>query len=94
MIEYLHTTIRATAGKDEVISARLTDTKGAFLTSGCNLMLFDGDEMFATVPGSFADGNWFFVLPGEITAEHKGKCWYCICHQESNLCFKEPIYFV
>jgi hypothetical protein len=95
MIEYLHNCIRATAGRDEIVSARLTDDKGAYLTSGCNLMLFETDgKMIATIPGSYADGNWFFLLPGDLTAEHKGKRMYCICHQNTNLCFKQPIYFI
>lgn len=95
MIEYLYNCIRASAGKDETVCAKLTDTTGAFLTSGCHLMIFDKNEkLLGTIDGMYVDDTWFFTIPAVLTKGLEGKHWYCVCHENTNLCFKQPIYFI
>lgn len=95
MIEYLYNAIRATAGQDITIAAELTNTSGEPIAEGCHIMLFDPDKnMIATIDGVCNGTEWSFTIPAEITEGKSGRYWYCICHYNTNLCFKEPIYLV
>lgn len=95
MIEYLYDAIRATAGQDIKIYAELTDKDGNVYEEGCHLMLFNPEkELIVTVDGEIVENEWIFTIPAEITEGLKGRFWYCICHHNINLCFKEPIYLV
>lgn len=95
MIEYLYDCILATADTDTEITAKITDEAGSFITENCSLMLHSKDEeMIATIEGNYlTDGIWEFVIPKSLTLGKEGRYWYCICHSDSNLCFKQPIYF-
>lgn len=93
MIEYLYDCIRATAGQEILVSAKLTNDDGSAITENCNLHLFDNKEnMLYEAPGVLTNGLWLFSIPAEVTQGRKGRHWYCIGHNESSLCFKEPIY--
>lgn len=97
MIEYLYDAIRATANTDTEITARITGDDGNAITSDCSLMLHnDKEEMIATIKGKYneEEQTWLFVIPKDTTKGCECKrYWYCICHEDSNLCFKQPIYF-
>lgn len=96
MIEYLYNAIRATAGQDITIAARITE-KNEDITTGCGLMLHDKKGgLLTTVDGNYteAEGIWNFTITADVTSGLKGRYWYCICHDNSNLCFKQPIYLV
>jgi hypothetical protein len=94
LIEYLYNAIRATAGEDIIITAKVADDSGAEV-SGCAISLFDNEQLITTIKGLFGDGFWQFIIPAAITAELKGRYWYCICDEDhKKLCFKEPIYLV
>lgn len=93
MIEYLYNCIRATAGQDICICAVITDDDGNPIASGCSLMLHNDEEMFSQVNGVYDGEAWSFDIPAEDTKGLKGRYWYCICKDNTNLCFKTPIYF-
>ena len=96
MIEYLYNAIRCTAGQYVGITSIITDEQGFDIKEDCKLMLHSNTEMLGTVDGVYKEneGFWEFLIPAELTKGLKGRHWYCICHKDSNLCFKEPIYFV
>lgn len=95
MIEYLYNAIRATAGNDITIAAELTNTSGEAIAEGCHLMLFDPEKkLIATIDGVCNEAEWSFTIPAELTKGLNGRYWYCICHYNTNLCFKQPIYLV
>lgn len=97
MIEYLYDAIRATANTDTEIGAYITDTNGNPIEEGCSLMLHnEKDEMIATIEGEYIEEEqtWIFIIPKDTTKNCACKrYWYCICHEDSILCFKQPIYF-
>lgn len=95
MIEYIDTTIRATAGEDLVIVARGVDAFGDVLP-GCSFNVFDGDNHLFMVEGILnADNIWEFYIPADATKNLKGRYAYCVCDENHNtLCFKCPIYFI
>jgi hypothetical protein len=46
MIEYLYDAIRAIAGQDFIVAAKITDEAGAEIVEGCSFVVhFDNDEM-------------------------------------------------
>lgn len=96
MIEYLHNAIRATAGTNVVVIARLADGDGVPITSGAHFMLFEEDAttLLATIDGDYnsSDDIWEFILDAELTSGRCGKHWYRICIEGEPLCFKQPFY--
>lgn len=96
MIEYLYDAIRAVAGEDIGVSAVITNELGTAITEDCRLLIhFDDVEMYAADGVYLPDeGLWVFTVPAEITAGRTGRYLYCIQHNNSNLCFKQPIYLV
>ena len=97
MIEYLYNCIKATSGQDIAIAAEITNDDGVEITEACHVMLFNPEEeLIATHDGIYDAENsqWIFIIPAEATKGLKGRYWYCICHHESNLCFKQPLYLV
>lgn len=93
MIEYLYDCIRANAGQEITVSAKLTNDDGSLITENCFLNLYDPDgEHFYSTPGTLIEELWIFSVPANITEGRKGRHWYCIGHNGSSLCFKEPIY--
>lgn len=97
MIEYLYDAIRATAASEFTVTANITDRNAVLITDSCHLMIYDTDKetLIATIDGEF-DGkeDWNFTIPAEITKGLKGRYWYCICHHDDHLCFKQPLYLV
>ena len=99
MIEYLYNCIRATAGQNITVDAKITDDSGEALTQSCGFMLHDKNDdktMLARVDGEYLSEEemWRFTVPAEVTKGLKGRYWYCICHEDQNVCFKQPIYLV
>ena len=94
MIEYILNTIKASAGEDIDITAKITNVDGSAITNGCQMMLFDDEGMIAEVEGVYIDEHWLFTIPAEATKDRLGRYWYCVCYGGKNLCFKEPIYLV
>lgn len=94
MIEYLHDAIRATAGEEICICAEITDNKGTAITENCHIMLYDSLSLLVTVMGVYDGEVWYFDIPADITAGLKGRYWYCICADNTSLCFKQPIYLI
>ena len=95
MIEYLHTTIRAAAGDETAISAKITDASGAIVVDTCSLCLFDGDKEILHIDGVLDGAVWTFIIDGAITATLAGRYWYKVCDKNHNgLGFLQPIYFV
>lgn len=93
MVEYLYDCIRANAGQDIMVGARITDMFKQPITEGCGFRLYDENEkMLVRVDGSFNGDYWTFTIPAEYTAGRKGRHWYCICWNGMLLCFKCPIY--
>lgn len=97
MIEYLYDTIRATAGDNVELAAKIQTASGEPVTDNCHIMLFDKDDnLLGTYHGDYIGGSkeyWQFTIPAEITAGKIGRYWYRICTPEASLCFKQPIYF-
>lgn len=98
MVEYLYDAIRAVAGMEIKIEAYITDENENFITEGCSFVLHDGagTKMLLRKNGSYNSEtmNWEFVLDPEETKDLNGRYMYCIQHNDSNLCFKQPIYLV
>lgn len=96
MIEYIYDAIRAVAGQPISISAVITDATGAAIEEKCAFMLHDADgRMIAHADGEYlGEGQWQFNLPASMTSGLKGRHWYCIQHEDNNLCFMQPIYLV
>jgi hypothetical protein len=94
MIEYLYDAVRATAGEDFTITAKLTDDDGNIITDVCHVMIHEDDNVIYTAPGSLIEDIWYFTIPGEITKGRKGRYFYCICHHETSMCFKQPLYLI
>lgn len=93
-IEYLYDCVRATSGLDIVITAKIKDSDGIEITSGCSLVLSDDTGEIARVSGAYTDELWYFTIPKKVTDGIKGRYWYCIHYGDGTLCFKEPIYLI
>ena len=96
MIEYIYNAIRATAGEDICICAKITDDSGEPITANAHIMLYDGESMLGMYMGAYdAEGAvWEFVIPSTATSGLKGRYSYCICVSNSSICFKQPLYLV
>lgn len=96
MIEYLYNAIRATAGEEITLAARITDESGIIAASNNHLSLYSDAELLGSYDGVLIDDVWQYTIPAEATKNLKGRYWYCICESESHtkLQFKEPIYLV
>lgn len=97
MIEYLYDAIRATAGQNIAVDAKITNDLGELLTESCSFMLHDNNkDMIINVDGEYLEeeGIWRFVVPAYATKGLKGRYWYCIQHIDQNVCFHQPIYLV
>lgn len=96
MVEYLYDAIRAVAGQEIQIEAYITDENENFITEGCKFVLHDkdGTQLLLTKDGRYDTEymNWVFELAPEETEGLSGRYMYCIQHNDSNLCFKQPIY--
>lgn len=96
MIEYLYDAIRAVAGQEIKVVAYITDENENIITEGCYFVLHDetGDKMLLKKEGQYSPefNFWEFVLAPEDTAGMTGRHLYCIQYNDSNLCFKQPIY--
>lgn len=94
MIEYTLNAIRATAGEDICICAKIKDAYGDDIAV-CSFHLYDDETERFVATGVEADGLWEFHIPADVTAGLQGRYWYSICddtHQSLN--FREPIYLV
>jgi hypothetical protein len=95
MIEYLYDAIRAVAGQDITVAAKVSDDSGNLITDGCAFVLHLDDDMFSVDGAYYEDVNtWQFTVPAEITKGYSGRYSYCIMRNGENLCFKTPIYLV
>lgn len=95
MIEYLFNAIRAVAGQEIIIAAKITDDKGEAVTEDCALMLYLEDKEVIINGTYYYDAEiWQFTVAAEVTRGYSGRFWYCFKQGGSNLCFKEPIYLV
>ena len=95
MIEYLYNAIRAVAGQEFTVAARITDESGALVTEGCALMLHLGEELIK-VEGTYYEDieSWQFTVSADATKGFNGRYWYCFMQNGKNLCFKEPLYLM
>lgn len=98
VVEYMYNAIKAVAGQDITIYAYVTDNNEQIVTTGCCFMLHDKDGKgeIADVPGVYLPDHyqWEFTIPAAATEGLEGHYWYCIQHNDSNLCFRQPIYLV
>jgi hypothetical protein len=95
MIEYLYDAIRAVAGQDFEVNAVVSNADGSLVSEGCVLVIHDGDRMIKA-PGTYnaESGMWSFIVPSSSTVGMNGRYMYCIMRNNTNLCFKQPIYLV
>jgi hypothetical protein len=96
MIEYLLNAIRAVAGQEITIAAKITDEAGAEIVDGCAFVLHLDNDTMAKIEGVYVSALncWQFTIPAEITKGYIGRYEYCIQHKGNNLCFKEPFYLI
>lgn len=95
MIEYLFNAIRARAGEDIVITAKLTNEDGETITEPSILTLSTEDKkIISQVNGELLEDTWYFTIPANDTKELNGRYWYCIKANNESLCFRQPIYLV
>jgi hypothetical protein len=94
MLEYLYDAIRATAGSELQITAKVFDDLGKPIVEGCEFVLHINDESIITIGGSYEGDTWVFTIPAEFTKGLKGRYWYCIKHGSEQLCFMQAIYLV
>lgn len=95
MVEYNLNAIRATAGEEICICAKISDAYGDAIAV-CSFHLYNDKEQIYVVKGiEAADKIWEFHIPAEITAGLQGRYWYSVCDENhQSLGFKEPIYLV
>ena len=96
MIEYIENVIRATAGENLCLIAKVTDALGNNLEA-CSFCLFNDENKLFMISGirSQEHGVWEFYVPANATANLKGRHWYAVCDEnDTSLCFKNPIYFM
>lgn len=95
MVEYLFNAIRATAGEDIAIVARITDENGEPITSGCSFMLNGANGAHHIIDGVYTtNGVWEFSIPAELTLGLVGRYGYCFCNGDTTLCFEKPFYLM
>lgn len=94
MIEYLYDSIRATAGEDITITAKVTDEEGKDIATNCFLRLYDNDILLTKISGECISGLWQFTIPAEATANLNGRYWYCLCNGSNTFNFKQPMYLI
>ena len=94
MIEYLYDAVRATAGENITLAAKITDDSGAVITENCHIMLFDDLSLLGMFEGVLDGEEWSFTIPAEVTSGLIGRYWYCICAEYGSLCFKQPLYLI
>lgn len=98
MVEYLYNAIRASAGQENTINAYITDENENLITENCYFVLHDGTgtKEIAKILGSYDKDLtvWTFVINPEITTGLRGRYMYCVSHDNSSLCFNQPIYFL
>lgn len=94
MVEYLYDCIRATAGEDITITAKISEEDGTAIIENCTLALFDDNGVIITVYGTYEEDLWQFTIPANITEGMYGRYWYSVKYKDSSLCFAEPIYLV
>lgn len=96
MVEYLFNAVRAVAGQDITIAARITDDSGTPITDSCGLMFHGDNDLITMVSGVYYTDEqlWQFTIAAEVTEGLQGRYWYCFCENGNNLCFKQPIYLV
>lgn len=94
MIEYLHDAIRATAGREFTLTAKVTDDDGNPVTEGLMLMIHSDEDMLISADGELYDNMWFFTVPADATKGLHGRYWYCIATEKDQLCFKKPLYLL
>lgn len=94
-LEYIYDAIRATAGEDIGISATIVDDVGNPVESGCGLMLHNTDgSVIGKIDGYYiSEGLWQFTIPASMTAGLYGRYYYCVCENDTTMCFQTPIYF-
>lgn len=73
MVEYLYDAIKAVAGQDIGVSARITDDDGV-VAENCRLVLHSDTSDIGSVEGLYLpeDELWAFVIPAEMTNGLKG----------------------
>jgi hypothetical protein len=90
--------IKASSGSTAAINAIITEEDGTIISKDCKFILHskDGEEMLEEIAGTYNEETheWTFIISATITKNLKGRYWYCIKYIDSNLCFKQPIYFV
>jgi hypothetical protein len=98
VVEYFYDVIKAISGEEIKINSYITDDEEKLITSNCYLTLYDpkSEMIMGKVEGTYLDNFciWEFAVPAEMTDGLKGKFWYSIQHESSNLCFRQPIYLV
>lgn len=93
-MEYIYDIVRATSGEDTIISAIITDEEGANITDSCYATLFANDTELVKVYGTFDGEQWNFTFPADVTSGLKGRYFYSIGRNFTDMCFKTPIYFI
>ena len=94
MTEYLYDAIVAVSGEDITVNAVITDDMGQAIKTGCSMVLCSDNDELIEVEGTYVleDEAWEFTIPADTTTGLSGRYWYYMRHNESNLCFKQPIY--
>lgn len=93
MIEYIYDAIKAVAGQDTTITAIVKDDEGNCIEANCMFMLHDPDgQPIFSCRGTLEEDIWYFNMPASATEGRKGRHWYCIGADGSNLCFLKPFY--
>lgn len=92
MIEYLHRAVKATAGKEVVITAKILDDN---ITTDCKLCLYDDKKEINTFDNYYDMDNetLYFILPADAFP-HTGRYFYTICHYGASITNKEPLYIL
>lgn len=96
MVEYLYDAIRATAGRDISIVARVLDEFGNEVKGDVIFTLYDKDsrESLIEVAATHGGDSFIFAIAADSTKNLKGRYWYSIKHNDEQLCFLQPIYLV
>ena len=59
-----------------------------------HLMIYDDLALLETINGVFDGEMWSYTIPADATKGRVGRYWYCICVENTSLCFKQPLYLI
>lgn len=88
MVEYLYNAIRATAGDEITIVAKISNNDGTPINDNCTLVIYADCNTPIVVNGVYKEGIWSFTISASVTKDLKGRYYYCFYKRDEAIAFK------